>query len=168
MIGNGLPTDVVLALIRVINGDAPLQTAEEILDSEVQLHMDTVKYSGIDTWCKWIHLLRNCGRVRELRMVRCNAWSDAQEPSLVHLSARWTGTIRSARVTAPRDGMADYLVQDGRITQIWTHKSNYDFIFGRWIGYSIFYRLFILWSVLYFGVLWLLGKHLSAISPGQS
>lgn len=149
------PIDLVFALVRVINGDAPRLAAQEILDPMVEIRMDSANYRGIDLWYKWIHLIRNCGRVSDLRMTGCEARCDAQEPSLVHLSARWTGTIRSRRVpvTAAGSGVARYLIQDGRIKTIWTHKSNYEFVFGRWIGDPICFRLFLAWSFLYFTIL---------------
>jgi hypothetical protein len=154
------PTELVFALGQVINGDTPRLAAQEILDPMVQIHMDSANYCGIDIWYKWIHLIRNCGRVSDLRMIRCEARCDAQDPYLVHLSARWTGTIRSRRMPgmAASDGEARYLVRDGRITAIWTHKSNYEFIFGRWIRYSICYRLFLAWAFLYFAILSRRGK----------
>jgi hypothetical protein len=149
------PTDLVFALVRVINGEVPRQAAREILDPMVQIRMDSVAYCGIDVWYKWIHLIRNCGRVSDLRMTKCQARCDANDPSLVHLSARWTGTIRSRQMpaTAASDGEVRYLIQNGRIAKIWTHKSNYEFIFGRWIKYPICYWLFSAWSVLYFTLL---------------
>jgi len=54
---------------------------------------------------------------------------------------------------AAADGEVRYLIRDGRIKKIWTHRSNYEFIFGRWIRYSICYWLFLGWSVLYFALL---------------
>jgi hypothetical protein len=149
------PTDLVFALVRVVNGEAPRLSARDILDPMVEIRMDAMPYRGIDVWYKWIHLIRNCGRVSDLRMTQCRARCDADDPSLVHLSARWTGTIRSRRMpaTAAHDGEVRYLIRDGRIKEIWTHKSNYEFIFGRWIRYSICYWLFSAWIFLYFAFL---------------
>jgi len=154
MIESRSPTDLVLALVRVINGDAPRLAAREILDPMVKIHMDSTEYCGIDVWFKWIHLIRNCGRVSNLRITECQARCDALEPSLVHLSARWAGIIRSRHAPgiSERRGEGRYLIRDGRIKEIWTHKSNYEFIFGRWVGYSICYSLFLGWAVLYFAV----------------
>ncbi len=131
MIESRSPIDLVFALVRVVNGEAPRLAAQEI------------------------HLIRNCGRVADLRMTECRARCDARDPSLVHLSARWAGTIRSRRIAgmAAADGEVRYLIRDGRIKKIWTHRSNYEFIFGRWIRYSICYWLFLGWSVLYFALL---------------
>lgn len=155
MIESNSPIDLVLALVRVINGEAPRLAASEILDPMVEIRMDSTGYCGIDVWYKWIHLIRNCGRVADLRMTRCQARCDSRDPSLVYLSARWTGTIRTRRISeiAASDGEACYLIRDGRIKKIWTHKSNYEFIFGRWISYSIFYWLFLAWAFLHFELL---------------
>lgn len=151
MIESRSPTDLVFALVRVINGDAPRLAAREILDPMVKIHMDSTEYCGIDVWFKWIHLIRNYGRVSNLRITECQARCDASEPSLVHLSARWTGIIRSRHAPgiSERRGEGRYLIRDGRIKEIWTHKSNYEFIFGPWIRYSICYSLFLGWAVLY-------------------
>jgi hypothetical protein len=170
MIESRSPTDLVLALVRVINGDTPRVAAQEILDPMVQMHMDSAEHCGINIWYKWIHLIRNCGRVSDLRVTRCEARCDAQEPDLVHLSARWAGTIRSRHMPAmsARDAEVRYLVQDGRIKKIWTHKSNYEFIFGPWIRYSICYRLFLGWAALHFALLSLRGKDVLADLDRQS
>ena len=155
MIEDRSPTDLVLTLVQVINGDSPLLTAQDILDPGVRIHMDSVEFSGIDIWYKWIHLIHNSGRVLEPRITHCEARCDARDPNLVHLSARWTGIDRSQRecTTSARNTEARYLVLDGRIKAIWTHKANYQFIFGRWIRYSICYWIFLGWSMLYFLVL---------------
>jgi hypothetical protein len=149
------PVELVLALVRVVNGEAPRLAAREILDPMVEIRLDAAAHRGIDVWYKWIHLIRNCGRVADLRMTRCQPRCDAREPSLVYLSARWAGTIRSRRIPgmATADGESRYLIRDGRIKKIWTHKSNYEFIFGRWIRYPICYWLFLAWCGLYFALL---------------
>jgi len=155
MIKGRSPTDLVLTLVQVINGDSPLVTAQESLDPTVQIHMDAVEFFGIDSWYRWIHLIHHCGRVAEPRITHCEARCDARDPNLVHLSARWTGINRSLRerTTSARNAESRYLVLDGRIKEIWTRKSNYQFIFGRWITYSICYWTFLGWAMLYFLVL---------------
>jgi hypothetical protein len=141
------PTDLVLTLVQVINGDLPLITAQEILDPRVQIRMGSADYCGIDIWCKWIYLLHNCGRVSDLRIARCETWCDAQEPDLVHLSARWTGTVRSQREPAESaSAKASYLVRDGCIRKICTHQSNYEFVFGIWARYSVLFWIFLGWN----------------------
>jgi hypothetical protein len=154
MIERHSSTDTVLALVGVLNGDVPCLAARDILDPMVKIHMDSAEYRGIDVWFKWIHLIRNCGRISDLRIADCQLRCDALEPSVVYLSGRWAGTIRSQRATgiSASSGEARYLVRDGRITELWTHRSNYEFIFGRWIRYWICFNIFLGWSVLYFAL----------------
>ena len=150
MIESAAPTDLVLALVRVISGDTPGHAAREILDPMVQMHMDSSEYCGIDIWYRWIHLIRNCGRIDGLRLTHCQVQCDVRQPGLVHLSARWRGTIRSRGSHAESPLVAaSYLVYDGRIKELWSTKSNYEFIFGRWISYHLCFNAFLLWSVLY-------------------
>ena len=152
MIEGRSPTDLVFALVRVINGDLPRLAAQEILDPMVQIHLDSAECCGIDIWYKWVHLIHNYGRVADLRITDCEMRCNAGEPYLVHLSARWMGTTRSRRlrIVSARNAQASYLVLNGRILEIWTHRSNYEFIFGRWIKYSIFYWIFLGFIFCYF------------------
>jgi len=71
MIESSSPIDLVLALVRVVNGEAPRLAASEILDPMVEIRMDSTGYCGIDAWYKWVHSIRNCGRVADLRTLRC-------------------------------------------------------------------------------------------------
>lgn len=146
------PTGVVLALVRVINRDASQHTAQSILDPLVQIRMDAARHRGIKTWCMWIHLIHNCGRVTGLRLTNCHTWCDAHDPDVVHLSGRWSGLVGYGRKPRMSEHCVRlrYLIRDGRIVAIWTRKSNYEFVFGRWIRYSICYWIFLGWAFLYF------------------
>ena len=85
------PKEVVLKLIEMINGNVPREQASDCLDPLVTIHMDSAIHQGIEMWQKWIYLIRNSGRVRELRMVPCEVSCDAQDPCVVNLVIRWTG-----------------------------------------------------------------------------
>ena len=162
------PTDLVLALVRVINGNDPCIAAREILDPTVEIHMDKAVYRGIDVWYKWINLIRNHGRVSDLGVTDCKVWCDVHEPGIVHLSARWTGTVRCNPVESVRRAEARYLVLNGRIAKIWTHRSNYEFIFGRWIKYSLCYMIFLAWAVAYLSALSLYRKIFSLVDVSSA
>jgi hypothetical protein len=133
------PTDVVLALMRVINGDAPEQAARAIVDPQVRIHMDSTVYCGIDVWYRWIRLIHDRGRLADLRIAQCEARCSVQDPTLVQLTGRWTGTSRSQRmqVMAGPEVEASYRVLNGMVTEIWTNRSNYDFVFSRWTRLSM-------------------------------
>jgi len=158
------PQETVLALVRVINGEMPRLSAKNYLDPDVEIHMDSANHRGIRGWYKWIHLIRNCGRIRDLRVVPCDVRCSPREPNIVLLSSRWSGIERSGRApsTTPDIYHCKYLVRDGRIVEIWTSKRNYVFIFGRWIRYAVLYRVFLGWAILYFAILPLRGKDFPA------
>jgi|GEM_PF-216005 len=160
MVEHLAPQEVVLALVRVINAQSPRLSARDYLDPNVKIHMDSAAHSGIAIWLKWIYLIRNCGRIRNLRMTPCRVSHDAQDSSLVRLSICWSGTQRSRRVpiSSAQECHLVYRVRDGRISEIWTKKINYTFIFGWWIRYSVLYRLFQLWAALLFAGLSLRGR----------
>jgi stearoyl-CoA desaturase (delta-9 desaturase) len=160
MAENLAPSEVVLGLVRVINGESPRLSAKDYLDPSVNIHMDSARHCGIELWYKWIYLIRNCGRICNLYMTPCKLSCDRENPNIVHLSIRWSGIERSrwTPVVAPEIYHLRYLVENCRIIEVWTTKSNYIFIFGSWIRYSILYRLLFLWAIFYFAILSLRGK----------
>jgi len=160
MAENLAPSEVVLGLVRVINGESPRLSAKDYLDPSVNIHMDSARHCGIELWYKWIYLIRNCGRLCNLYMTPCELSCDRENPNIVHLSIRWSGIERSrwTPVVAPEIYHLRYLVENCRIIEVWTTKSNYIFIFGLWIRYSILYRLLFLWAIFYFAILSLRGK----------
>ena len=153
------PEEVVLALVRVINGDLPRHAASDYLDPNVRIHMDGADHRGITTWYKWIHLIRHRGRLGNLRMCPTAISSDPLIPGMVLLSIRWAGTDRSSAqsIVTPNTYNLQYLVRKSHIIEIWTHKINYVAIFGSWFRRSIYYRFFLGWSILYFVCLSLRG-----------
>ena len=66
---NTSPQDVVLALVRAVSGEIPLNFARgRLLDERVYLHMDTATYRGPASWVVWVQLLRAWGRLCPLRL----------------------------------------------------------------------------------------------------
>jgi hypothetical protein len=84
---------------------------------------------------------------------------DPRNPGMVFLSMRWAGVDRTSgrHVLTPEVYDLRYLVRNGRIVEIWTHKINYGAIFGSLFSWSLFYRVFLGWAVLYFASLPLRG-----------
>jgi hypothetical protein len=152
--------ELVLALVKVINAEAPRLTADEILDPMVRIRMDSAKHKGIKTWYMWLHLIRNYGRISDLRLTGFNADCDPKKRNLIHVSGRWSGIMRPQfiRCASAHHVNLRYLVEGGRITAIWTSRSNYEFIFGRWIKYPVLYWLFLAWAYVYFEMLRLRGR----------
>ena len=160
MVGKIDPVMVVLGLVQVINGDSPREQGAKYLHSKLRIHMDSATHRGIEIWYKWIYLIRNCSRLRELRMDVVDVRPNKSNPQLINLTIRWSGRRKrdGVRIVSPRVCRLAYLVSHGRIIEIWTKKENYVAIFGGWIRYRLFYRLFLFQALLLFGILKLLGR----------
>jgi len=77
---------------------------------------------------------------------------DAEDPDIVNLVGRWAGIGRYSGV--PHQSLQPvhfrYRWDRGRMVELWTRKSNYDFVLGRWLRLYAAYRLFLFWAFLYF------------------
>jgi hypothetical protein len=164
------PQDVVLSLVRVISGDDPLRAATVLLDPDVVIHMDAIDYRGWDIWFKWIYLIRNCGRIANLRMTPMDIRDDGGNPELVRLAVRWSGVDRrrgqTVQARADDVGLLQYRVKGGRIVEIWTRRTNYRLIFGPWIQNIACYRAFIAWAFLHFATMRLRGVSFGPLEQG--
>ena len=141
---------VVARLIEVLSGDKTLTEADACLDPAVVIHVDDAEtHRGLALWKRWVHLMRERGRLRDLRFEP--ATMDVTG-DLVRVTFRWSGQPRRGGGTGrPRTtNTVQYRVTDGSITEIWTRKANYVDVFGPWIRVTAFYRLFLLWGLVYF------------------
>lgn len=146
--GDGRP--VVSRLIAVLSGDQPLAAAGACLDRHVVIHVDDSEtHQGLALWKRWVHLMRERGRLRGLRFEPATM---AVTGDLVRVTFHWSGQPRRGRGSGrPRTiNTVQYRVSDGRIAEIWTRKANYVDVFGSWIRVTAFYRLFLLWGLVYF------------------
>ena len=141
------PTPVE-GVIELLSGDRPLRDADECLDRAVVIHVDDAEtHRGLSLWKRWVHLMRERGRLRDLRF----------EPEAVEVRGdrtrvtfRWSGEMRRGRDRGRTLNRVQYRVADGRVVEIWTHKANYVDVFGPWIRRTAGYRLFLLWGLVYF------------------
>ena len=141
---------VVARLIEVLSGDKTLAEADACLDRDVVIHVDDAEtHRGLGLWKRWVHLMRERGRLRDLRFEPATVDVTGD---LVRVTFRWAGQPRRGGETGrPRTtNTVQYRVTDGSITEIWTRKANYVDVFGRWIRVRAFYRVFLLWGLVYF------------------
>ena len=160
----GSAGDIIVGLARVISGEASRESARDYLDPNVRLHMDSAEYHGIKMWFRWIHLIRNCGRIRGLRMTPCELQRDPSDPALVNLQMRWSGVDRDRNAPLADGRMCHvrYRIANGKVTEIWTRRINYAFIFGPWVCSPVRYRVFHFWAIVHFACLRLRGKSFMA------
>jgi hypothetical protein len=141
---------VVARLIAVLSGDVPLAGVDACLDRDVVIHVDGAETRrGIGLWKRWVHLMRERGRLRDFRFE-----PDTMDVTngVVAVTFRWSGGLRRGR-DAGRGRTLNhvrYRVEDDRIVEIWTRKANYVDVFGPWIRFTPLYRLFLLRGLVYF------------------
>lgn len=118
---------VISRLMAVIGGKTPIEDATHLLVPDVICHMGGYTVHGVDAWMRWVRYIRSRG-VEDL------------EPEIDRMIPSPDGTItavgrlrgkRRGRFVIAGEGSATYRVKDGRITEIWTSRENYELIFGR-------------------------------------
>lgn len=140
----------VAGVIAGLSGDVPLADADAFLDRDVIIHVDgSETHRGIGLWKRWVHLMRERGRLRDLRF---EPETTTVTDGVIEVTFRWSGVARRGRVTGrPRTlNRVSYRVVDDRIVEIWTRKANYVDVFGPWIRFTPLYRLFLLRGLVYF------------------
>ncbi len=154
------PAEIVLRIIEMLCGERSREEACKYIHPLVTIHMDTATHRGLDMWQRWVYLIRNCGRYRQLRFVPRELSSDAADPCVVNLVGLWAGVGRVDSVPREASYMCHfrYRFEGNRAVELWTLKSNYEFILGPWIRFSVFYGVFLGWAILHFK--WLARKGL--------
>lgn len=140
----------VARVIAALSGDVPLAGVEACLDRDVIIHVDgSETHRGIGLWKRWVHLMRERGRLDDLRF---EPDTMAITDGVIDVTFRWSGVPRRGRDAGqPRTlNHVRYRVEDDRIVEIWTRKANYVDVFGGFIRFTPLYRLFLLWGLVYF------------------
>ncbi|MDQ2762137.1 MAG: NAD(P)-binding domain-containing protein [Pseudomonadota bacterium] len=145
-------TAVIANVVEMLSGRLSREQAANYIDPQITIHMDSATHRGIELWQKWLYLIRNCGRLRQLRLVPSELSADPQDPAIVNLLGRWVGVGRHDGV--PREASHTshfrYRLANNRVVELWTHKTNYDGILGKWIRFSVLYRLYLGWAIFLF------------------
>jgi dimethylaniline monooxygenase (N-oxide forming) len=145
-------TAAIASIVEMLSGRVSREQAAKYIDPQITIHMDSATHRGIELWQKWLYLIRNCGRLRQLRLVPSELSADPQDPEIVNLVGRWVGIGRHDGVAyeASHPSHFRYRFVNNRVVELWTHKTNYDAILGRWIGSSLVYRLYLGWAIFLF------------------
>jgi cation diffusion facilitator CzcD-associated flavoprotein CzcO len=143
---------VIANIVEMLSGRLSREQAANYIDPQIIIHMDSATHRGIELWQKWLYLIRNCGRLRQLRLVLSELSADPQDPAIMNLVGRWVGVGRYDGVPheASHTSRFRYRLANGRVVEMWTHKTNYDVILGRWIRFSVLYRLYLGWAIFLF------------------
>jgi hypothetical protein len=122
----------VARLTTILSGELPIHAGSEIIAPDVVAHVDGWRFQGINVWANWIDYLRTRGRVAEptLLVDELAVHPDAR----VTIRGRWQGH-RDGRVATSKPGAATYRLENGRIVEIWSTRSNYAFLCGAHVEY---------------------------------
>jgi flavin-dependent dehydrogenase len=114
---------IVLQLAEVIAGRLAPGWVEQLLAPDVVSHVDGLTAKGQSVWKEWLHFLRSRPGMDDLELVDVELHPLAD--GRIVAVARWK---LGERISEPVS--ATYRVEDGRIVEIWTSKTNYEFILG--------------------------------------
>jgi flavin-dependent dehydrogenase len=114
---------VVLQLTEVIAGRLEPGWVEQLLAPDVVSHVDGLTAKGQPVWKEWLHFLRTRPGMRDLELVDVEPHTLA-DGRIVAVGHWKLGTRTSGEVSAT------YRVHEGRIVEVWTSKTNYEFILG--------------------------------------
>jgi hypothetical protein len=130
---------LVVRLLAVISGEAPMGEAEQLLAPDVISHMDQWTVRGITVWYDWLEFLlsKTEGHVTVV---------------LDRLVTREDGTITaygnlrtaSAPFSSRQEHQATYRLENGRIVEVWTTRGNYEMIFGPKVRHPVRWLLVLL------------------------
>ncbi len=150
--GDAASISVIANIVEMLSGRLSREQAANYIDPQITIHMDSATHRGIELWQKWLYLIRNCGRLRQLRLVPSELSADPQDPAIVNLVGRWVGVGRYDGVPheASHTSHFRYRLANDRVVELWTHKTNYDVILGRWIRFSVLYRSYLGWAIFLF------------------
>ena len=122
----------IARLTTILSGELPIEAGKEIIAPDVVANVDGWQFEGINVWANWIHYLRTRGRVARptLLVDELAVHPDAR----VTLRGRWQG-MRDGRIATSKPGAATYRLENGRIVEIWSTRSNYAFLCGAHVEY---------------------------------
>jgi hypothetical protein len=130
---------LVVQLLAVISGDAPMADAERLLAPDVISHMDRWTVRGITVWYDW------------LAFIRMKAGGNVTA-GLDRLVTNGNGTVTAygklqtarAPFASRQEHHATYRFEQGRIAEVWTSRGNYEMIFGPEVRHPVRWLLVLL------------------------
>jgi hypothetical protein len=116
---------LVVRLLAVISGDAPMADAEQLLAPDVISHMDRWTVRGITVWYDWLAFLRS--KVEGHVTVELHRLVTHEDGTITAY-----GNLRTANApfASRQEHRATYRLENGRIAEVWTTRGNYEMIFG--------------------------------------
>jgi hypothetical protein len=130
---------LVVRLLAVISGDAPMAEAEQLLAPDVISHMDQWTVRGITVWYDWLEfLLSKTGGDVTVVLDRLVTREDGT------ITAHGNLRTANAPFSSRQEHQATYRLENGRIVEVWTTRGNYEMIFGPKVRHPVRWLLVLL------------------------
>jgi hypothetical protein len=127
--GNGTPRSpneaLVLQLLAVISGAAPMADAERLLAPDVISHMDQWTVRGTAVWYDWLEFLLS--KAKGNVTVELDRMVNHEDGTI---TAYGFLRMANAPLATRQEHKATYRFEKGRIAEVWTTRGNYEMIFG--------------------------------------
>ncbi len=146
--------NIVQHLFQVISRELPMSTANFLLDENLCSYMDNKKMgSNRETWFRWVQFLH---KTADKKMSSLSIVIDKfkKKKDTVEAEVHWKAQLNGQTVVSDVKKVV-YQLKNNKIINIWTHRSNYIFIYGNKIATS---KLYFYWIAVKLS-LWSLIKH---------
>lgn len=135
---------IVSRLLQVISKQLPLKTAETLLDKNLSSYMDGKKVgSNKNSWFRWVQFL-HYNLSKKVSSPKIIIEEIKEKGKIIEVTAYWSGQVNSSTKKSSL-GKVTYQVQNSKIINIWTHRANYSFIYGKKIAAS---KIYFYWIIL--------------------
>lgn len=104
-----------------------LALACELISADVISHLDQYTVRGREIWMQWVRFINSR---RSIRLLEALPEEIVANPDgSVTASGRWKG-LRKREIILSHPISATYKIENGKIVEIWTQRTNYTFVLG--------------------------------------
>ncbi len=118
---------IVECLLPFLVEKQDLALACTLISPDVISHLDQYTAHGREVWMQWVRFINSRRSVRLLDTTEEEIVITPDER--VTASGRWKG-LRKGEVAFSDPISATYKIEDGKIVEIWTKRTNYTFVLG--------------------------------------
>jgi hypothetical protein len=124
---------VVGKFMEVLAGEEPLGASRSYMAEDVILHVDNFTFRGRHVWMRWVSFLRARSQPGGLA-IRVEE-TIVNPDGTITARGRWRTTNGEPRFSATVSGR--YRVAGTKVAEVWTTRTNYEFVFGSICGSRI-------------------------------
>ena len=132
---------IIANILDVFAGKIPVSLLEQIAAQDLVCYMDRARYklgrNGLRTWFRYMHATM---RERQISVDVDIGRIEMVGPGRYNVSGALVTKHQNGRIET-RQFAVTYLIEQGRVTMIWSTRSNYVGVVGRSIGLPLYVGL---------------------------